>query len=258
VNLSGDLFKPDFTFGIELPPNSALKNDFTVTSNIQQIEKDRTRVNRQVTYLVVFNSFAPEESANTTGFSSTINELTYSTISSLSGLFFNEINKKLNSELARILNTDKVRVIFSGALYNRNLLDQQTNNGFNINQSTWNLNVPISLFKDRFVLTLGSTLDVPLQSTIQQNVQFLPDVTAEWLVNQNGTVRASFFYRQNLDYLTTSSTGAARTQRSGASIAYRKEFDTIGELFRGKNKDRKKKVRQQPEGEKPKEEGGTN
>jgi hypothetical protein len=164
------------------------------------------------------------------------------TFSSLSGLIFNEVNKKLNSELAKILKTDNVTIIFSGSVYNRNLLNSQTNNGFGFNQSNFNVNVPISLFKDRFVVTLGSTLDVPLQSTLQQNVQFLPDVTAEWLINQSGSIRASFFYRQNLDYLTGNSTGAARTKRSGASIAYRREFDTVGELLGGGKKKKKPRV----------------
>jgi hypothetical protein len=133
-----------------------------------------------------------------------------------------------------------VSINFSGYVYNRNLLDKQTNSiGFN--QSNFNVNVPISLFKDRFVVTLGSTLDVPLQSTIQQNVQFLPDVTAEWLINQSGSIRASFFYRQDLDYLTSNSTGAARNKRSGASIAYRKEFDNLGEFF-GKKKKKKQPI----------------
>jgi hypothetical protein len=240
ANLSGDLFKPDFKFNLEFQPNSKVNSDFSVASNIQQMAKNENEINRQVTYLIVFNSFAPPETAtNTDGFGSAINELTYNTISSLSGLFFNEINKKLNSELSKILKTDNISINFSGSVYNRNLLDQQSSNSFNINQSNFNVNVPISLFKDRFIVTLGSTLDVPLQATIQQNVQFLPDVTAEWLINQSGTIRASFFYRQNLDYLTTSSTGAARTKRSGASIAYRKEFDTIGEFFGGKRKKRK-------------------
>jgi hypothetical protein len=187
--------------------------------------------------------------------SSTINELTYNTISSISGLFFNEINKKLNSELSKILKTDNVSINFSGSVYNRNLLDQQSNNSFNINQSNVNVNVPISLFKDRFVVTLGSTLDVPLQSTIQQNVQFLPDVTAEWLINQSGTIRASFFYRQNLDYLTTSTTGAARTKRSGASISYRKEFETLNEfLGRRRKKQEAKNLKPVVEVLKPEEE----
>ncbi len=237
ANLSGDLFQPDFKFSLGFPPNSKVNSDFSVASAIEQMAKNENDINRQVTYLIVFNSFAPPESGPTNvGFGSTINELTYNTISSISGLFFNEINKKLNSELARILKTDNISINFSGSVYNRNLLDQQSSNNFNINQSNFNVNVPISMFKDRFVVTLGSTLDVPLQATIQQNVQFLPDVTAEWLINQSGTIRASFFYRQNLDYLTTSTTGAARTKRSGASISYRKEFETLREFLGRKKK----------------------
>lgn len=236
ANLTGDLFKPDFKFSLGFPPNSKVNSDFSVASSIEQMENNPNEINRQVTYLIVFNSFAPPESGPTNvGFGSTINELTYNTISSISGLFFNEINRKLNSELSRILKTDNISINFSGSVYNRNLLDQQSNNNFNINQSDFNVNVPISMFKDRFIVTLGSTLDVPLQSTIQQNVQFLPDVTAEWLINQSGTIRANFFYRQNLDYLTTSTTGAARTKRSGASISYRKEFETLAE-FLGRKK----------------------
>jgi hypothetical protein len=254
--LSGDLFKPDFKFSLDFPPNSKVKNDFAVAKSIELMQNNPNDMNRQVTYLIVFNSFAPPESGPTNvGFGSTINELTYNTISSISGLFFNEINKKLNSELSKILKTDNISINFSGSVYNRNLLDQQSSNNFNINQSNFNVNVPISMFKDRFVVTLGSTLDVPLQSTIQQNVQFLPDVTAEWLINQSGTIRASFFYRQNLDYLTTSTTGAARTKRSGASISYRKEFETLREFFRSRRK-REELLRQKPtvEAVKPEEE----
>ncbi|MBS1655212.1 MAG: hypothetical protein JSU05_10230, partial [Bacteroidetes bacterium] len=72
-------------------------------------------------------------------------------------------------------------------------------------------------------------------------VQFLPDVTAEWLINPSGTVRATFFYKENLDFLTGSTTtGADRTKRSGASIAYKKDFDTLKELFQ-RNRPKKKK-----------------
>jgi hypothetical protein len=246
ATLSGDLFRPNFKFNLDFEPNSTFKNDFTVASSIQQLEKNTGELTTQVAYLVLFNSFAPvgtNSQPSTTanaGLGTAFNELTYNTITSLSGIFFNEINRKLNSELAKILKTDNVSVNFSGSVYNRNILNQQTSN-FNINQSNFNVNVPISMFKDRFVVTLASTLDVPLQASIQQTVQFLPDVTAEWLINQSGTIRASFFYRQNLDYLTSNSSGAARTKRSGASIAYRKDFDTLGEFLEGKGKKKKKK-----------------
>ncbi|MBL7740012.1 MAG: translocation/assembly module TamB domain-containing protein [Chitinophagaceae bacterium] len=236
VNLTGELFKPKFRFSLDFPPNSITKSDFSVASSIQQLEKNENEINRQVTYLIVFNSFAPPENSQTGGLNTALGEFTNSTISSISGIFFNEINKKLNSELAKILKTDNISINFSGSVYNRNLVTNQSGNNLGFNQGNFNVNVPISLFKDRFIVTLGSTLDVPLQSTIQQYVQFLPDVTAEWLINQSGSVRASFFYRQNIDYLTTNTSGAGRNKRYGGSIAYRKEFDTLEELFGGKKK----------------------
>ncbi|HEY6504229.1 MAG TPA: translocation/assembly module TamB domain-containing protein [Chitinophagaceae bacterium] len=244
VKLTGELFKPDFQFELDFPPNSPAKTDFAVAANIHQMEKNENEINRQVTYLIVFNSFAPPGNGQGGG-GSTFGEFTNSTISSISGIFFNEITKKLNSELSKMLKSDNVSVNISGSVYNRNMLDNPTSNSFGPNQGNVNINVPISLFKDRFVVTLGSTVDVPLQSTIQQTIQFLPDVTAEWLINPSGTIRASFFYRENLDYLTTSSSGAARNKRTGGSLAYRKEFDTLGEIFRGSKGKKNKQPPQQ-------------
>ncbi|MEI9946413.1 MAG: translocation/assembly module TamB domain-containing protein [Chitinophagaceae bacterium] len=133
ANLSGALFKPDFKFDLEFEPNSRVNNDFAISSNIRQIVENENEINRQVTYLIVFNSFAPPETTQNVasgGIATTLTELSYSTISSLSGLFFNEINKKLNSELARILKTDNISINFSGAVYNRNLLDKQRQQWF--------------------------------------------------------------------------------------------------------------------------------
>lgn len=236
ANLTGQLFDPEFKFSLGFEPNSGFKNDFSVAAALQQMENDPNQINKQVTYLIVFNSFAPPETgqAGTAGLGSAINEFTYSTISSISGIIFNEINKKLNSELSKILKTDKVSLNFSGSVYNYNpdLVGRQQQGGFNINQSNLNLNIPISLFKDRLVVTLGNTLDVPLQASLQQTIQYLPDVTAEWLINQSGTIRVSFFYRENLDYLTNNN----RNKRSGASISYRKEFDSFREFLKRKKK----------------------
>jgi hypothetical protein len=141
-------------------------------------------------------------------------------------MFFNVINRKLNSELSKILKTDNITINFSGSLYNRNPFDQSSSK-LALNSSELNINVPISLFKDRFIITLASTFNAPLQSSIQQNVQILPDVTAEWLINPSGTIRASFFYRKNIDYLTTNNSSAASDQRVGGGITYRKDFDHL-------------------------------
>jgi len=46
-------------------------------------------------------------------------------------------------------------------------------------------------------------------------------------------VRASFFYRENTDYLTSASTGGpGKAKRIGANLSYRKDFDRFGDIFK--------------------------
>jgi hypothetical protein len=257
VTMSGELFKPDFNFKLEFPPSSIVTSDPILPYNIQQIENNPNELNKQVTYLIVFNSFAPvggvgsassSATAATTsgGFGNAINELAYNTISSL---LFNELDKQFANILSQIFKDEKLKVTLSGSVYNRNYyqsVNTNLNNNFNINTANANLTLSRAIFNDRLVITAGSTLDIPLQTELNQKFQFLPDVTTEWLINPTGTIRATFFYRQNLDFLAPTNTSSAiatatptKTTRVGAGVAYRKEFDHIGELFR-KNKSKKK------------------
>ncbi len=230
ANLTGQLFKPDFRFELQLDPNSRFNSDFNVTNALQQIERSQSEVTRQVTYLIVFNSFAPPQTGvSNIGINNALSEFSYNTISSLSGLFFNEINKKLNSALSSLLGQN-VKLNFSGSVYNRNMLGANNAN-FNINQANVSGALLVPLFKDRFVVSLGSSLEVPLQSTFEQTVQFLPDVTLEWLINASGSIRATLFYRENLDYLVSSSSGAAKLKRTGGGLSFRREFNNLRELF---------------------------
>ncbi|MEI6946595.1 translocation/assembly module TamB domain-containing protein [Paraflavisolibacter sp. H34] len=243
--MTDELFKPTLNFKLELLDNSVLNRDPTLPYAIQQIEKNPNELSKQVSGLIVFNSFYPYEATQGAGFRP-FEEFAYST---LSGLLFGEVNKRLNELLSRILGNTDLTVNFTGSVYNRNLIDQGSR-GFNINQSNLNLTVSQPFFDNRFNITFGSTFDVPLQSNIQQTVQFLPDVTAEWLINKSGTIRASFFYRQNLDFIGGISAGAGlRTKRTGANISYRREYDTITEFFFGRR--RKKQLPVVPQTEKP-------
>jgi hypothetical protein len=246
VTMSGELFQPKFEFKLDFPPSSIAISDPTLAFNLIQIENNPNEINKQVTYLIVFNSFAPigtQGSATAAsasgGIGSAINELAYSTLSSL---FFNELNRQFSDVLAKIFKDDKLRVNISGSVYNRNLVQQTNANNFSINTGNVNITVSRALFNDRFIITAGSTLDIPFQSSLQQKFQFLPDVQAEWLINQTGTIRATFFYRENLDFVTGSTNTAvsSKNRRTGGGLAFRREFDHLGELFR-RNRDRKKK-----------------
>ena len=240
ATLTGELFRPTFNFRLEFPPNSQIANDPQIAFGLQQIEKDQNELNKQVTYLIVFNSFAPYENQGSTA-RNALNEFAYNTIS---GLFFGEVNKQLNQLLSKILQNNDVTFNVSGSLYNRDPLKKNSNF---IDQSNFNFTVGIPFFQERFIITLGSTLDVPLQSNIQQTVQFLPDVNAQWLINKSGSIRATFFYRQNLDFISVSSGGSSAgsaglvTTRTGANISYRKDFDYLvkkkGKLKKAMNKE---------------------
>ncbi|HVE60851.1 MAG TPA: translocation/assembly module TamB domain-containing protein, partial [Chitinophagaceae bacterium] len=231
ATLTGELFKPTFTFKLEFPENIT-NNNPSLTFGIQQIENNQNEINKQVTYLIVFNSFAPYQ----TSFTSSLNELAYSTIS---GLLFGEVNKRLNQLLSKILRNDDVTFNFTGSVYNRNLIDRNTR-GFDINQTDLNFSVGYPLFNDRVQITFGGTFDIPLESDIEQSIRLFPDVNISLLINKSGTVRATFFYTQTADPLIGGSNlNTLRTQRAGVKLSYRKEIESLSALF-GKKKAKKK------------------
>ena len=262
VTMSGKLLQPKFDFKLDFPSSSITISDPILASNLTQIENNPNELNKQVTYLIVFNSFAPIGNVGTStptaattsgGLPGAINELAYNTISSL---LFNELNRQFSNILAQIFKDDKLKVNLTGSVYNRNFVTSTSNGGsdFNINTGNVNLTVSRAMLNNRLVITAGSTLDIPFsssQTTVEQKFQFLPDVTTEWLINEKGTIRATFFYRENLDFLTgnTSSSTSTITKRIGGGIAYRKEVDHIGDLFRGKKKQKKQNQNTAPAAE---------
>jgi len=250
VTMSGKLLQPKFDFKLDFPSSSITISDPVLAQNLTQIENNPIELNKQVTYLIVFNSFSPlgtpgntsSATAATTsgGIPSAINELAYNTISSL---LFNELNKQFSNVLGQIFKDDKLKVSLSGSVYNRNFITSTGSNDFQINTGNVNLTVSRAVFNNRLVIIAGSTLDIPFtnQSTVSQTFRFLPDVTAEWLINDKGTIRATFFYRQNLDFITgnTNTSTSTITTRIGGGFGYRKEVDHIGDLFRGRKKQKK-------------------
>ncbi|MFL5809596.1 MAG: translocation/assembly module TamB domain-containing protein [Flavisolibacter sp.] len=229
ATLTGSLFHPSFDFRLEFPTNSEIYSLPDFNFAVQQIEKNPNELNKQVTYLIVFNSFAPFENSAVAGYA--FGELYYNTIS---GLLFGKVNQELNRILGKILKNNNATLSFTGSLYNRDLVSPNSKNVFRLpNQSNVNVSLGLPLFNDRLHFTVGATLDVPLADNIDNTIQLFPDVTLELLVNKSGSVRATFFYRRNTDFLSASPGNIP--SRYGASIGYGKEFNTLGELF-GKKK----------------------
>ena len=88
---------------------------------------------------------------------------------------------------------------------------------------------------DRLTFTVGSAFDFGLtaQQASYAAVQFLPNVTAEYKLTENGRVVLTFFYRDSYNYL---SIGSHTMNSSGTSISYRRDFDRLDEIFKKKKK----------------------
>lgn len=230
ATLTGNLFRPEFEFKLDFPNNNSQFSNPDFQLAIQQIEKNQNELNKQVAYLIVFNSFAPYENLSGTN---PFSELTYNTIS---GLLFGKVNEQLNRILSKILPSNAT-FSFTGSLYNREALSSTSKGIFGLpNQSNINASLALPLFNERAHITLGGTFDVPLQSDQQTTLRLFPDVSLELMLNRTGSIRATFFYKQNVDFLTgTTSAGTGLVpRRYGTSISYGREFDNLGELF-GKN-----------------------
>ena len=233
ATLSDKLVKPDIAFEIELPPNSELRNNQDMAYLISRIEGDPNELNKQVAFLIVFNSFGPLTSSSSVF---TPNEAVGGIfISSISGFVSSAMSHYFSNVFQKVFKDKSIRVNFNPSLYNGTAIDESTDPNRNYDRTNLNLSIIKSFLNERLTFTVGSALDFGL--TTQQNqyaaIQFLPNITAEWKITPSGRVVLTFFYRDSYNYL---SVGNHTTNSSGTSISYRRDFDRIDEFFKGKKK----------------------
>jgi len=235
AKLTDKLFKPTIAFSLDFPPNSIATVNPELTLLIRQLQNNTNELNRQVTYLIVFNSFAPNELGGSLS-GAGVN------VSTISGILLSVLSDQINKLFSNLLRSDKYRINLNTSLYNRNLL---ASNSTTLNlSSNVNFSIGRSFFDNRFIISTGLGMDAPLgqgaQSSVQQSILLLPDVTMEWLINPSGTIRASFFYRTNADFLTAStSASVVRSRRAGASLSYKREYDKLSDFFGGAKRKKK-------------------
>lgn len=254
ANLTDKLMHPRIKFAIELPQGSALKNDPDAIAILQRIQSDENELNKQVAFLIVFNSFGPLSTGSQSGLGNIAFEGVV--VSSISGVLSNTLSKQFSNIFQKIFNDKSIKVNFNAQLYSgSNYLDNSDRNRLNIDRTNLNLNIGKSFLNERLTFSFGSALDFGLSSQQVQatkNLQFLPDITAEWKIRQDGKLVLTFFYRDSYNY--QAGNVGARQNRSGASISYRRDFDKFGDLFQGDKK--KKPVKKKPEETKADSSGG--
>ncbi len=234
ANLTEKLTHPDIAFRIELPSGSPLANDPGAALVLQSIQNDENELNKQVAFLIVLNTFGPVSTQSQGSLANTAFEGIV--VNTISGVLSNTLSNQFSNAFQKIFNDKSLQVNFNAQLYNGSNFIASNTNSLNIDRTNLNFSFGYSLLNERLTFTFGSALDFGLTSQQVQatrNLQFLPDITAEWKIRPDGKLLLTFFYRDSYNYL---SGGGARQNRSGASISYRREFDRISELWRGSRK----------------------
>ena len=234
ASLKDKLMHPSISFELQLPPKSELRNDINAQWTLDRINSDPGELNKQVAFLLVFNSFGPT-STSSSAFSA--NDAAAGIfVSSISSYISSALSTSFSSYFQRVFKDKSIRVNFNTAFYNGTALEtNEQTNASTYDRTNLNLSVIKSFLNERLTFTVGSALDFGLttQQATYAAVQFLPTVTAEWKLTENGRVVLTFFYRDSYNYL---SLGNHTMNSSGTSISYRRDFDKLDELFKKKKK----------------------
>ncbi|MDO6430982.1 translocation/assembly module TamB domain-containing protein [Flavitalea sp. BT771] len=232
ATLSNKLMSPKIDFQIDLPPGSTLKNDPEALALLQKIQGDVNELNKQVSCLVVLNTFVPL-SSSTSAFDAP-GAATRVVFNSISGIVSNYFSRWGYNLLRKIFRDNSLRVNFNTSFYNGTAIADVDQSRLTPDRTNLNLSVAKSFMQEKLTLTLGSAFDIGMGAAQVQaaSFQFLPDITAEYKITPDGRVVLSFFYRDSYNYLS----GNHTQNSSGASISYRRDFDRIDELFKKKKK----------------------
>ncbi|MGF7230620.1 translocation/assembly module TamB domain-containing protein [Arachidicoccus sp.] len=234
VELRGRLLKPDIGFRIDFPTGSSVKSDPDFALFLSRLQSDENEMLKQVTYLIVFNSFAPygQSSGSSSNFAST-------GVNTISSLLTNELNNVFSNALTKLTGDKGLKFELGASTYSSSSILGQTNGSERLDRQSLNFKLYQSLANDKIIITLGSNFDFGWGSsaaTVQNgNFQFLPDISVQFVLTRDRKLRAVIFNRSSLGVAGVTAIG--RQNRYGVSISYTKDFEKFFADNRNKYKE---------------------
>ncbi len=226
--LRNKLSSPSIKFSLAFPQGNPISSDNEFSQFISRLERDDNEILKQVSFLIVFNAFAPVSFSN----NNTSNAYTATSIgiNTISQLLAKEINKSITGFLTKVTGDKSLRFDVGSNVYNSGNLLDPTGGGIALNankidRQRVNLKLGRSFLNDKIIVNIGGDLDFNIRNTttIQNgNFQWLPDVNIEFILTRNRKLRAIVFNRNSLDI---NGSNMGRRNRQGISISYRKDFD---------------------------------
>ncbi|UAY52696.1 translocation/assembly module TamB domain-containing protein [Ferruginibacter albus] len=213
AHLTKTLNQPYITFELELPPSSpsSLRSDVLVTKRLQDFKNDVNEMNKQVASLLMFNTFINSTQSFISASSG------YNVLSgTLSSVISNYLAARFNAVLQRYGVKNATFYFNSNSTYGTTA----ENNAAKI-QGAIASGVVLRSDNGRWLVSIGINLDYNdpyLLTTNNNNVFVTPDVTAEYLISQDGRIRLVGFNNTSVDI-------NGQRNRSGLKLSYQKDFD---------------------------------
>lgn len=215
-HLTGRLSQPRISFEFHLPERSNLKNDPFIVKRLEDFENDENEMNKQVASLLLFNTFITGGQNFITG-EGILAQVSGSIGGVVSGWLTNLFNKELQKATNGIIST---------------YIDIDPTVNLQLSQLQANIKAGVKIFlSNRIYFLIGGNLDYNNPyAQISRKGLLTPDITIEWLLNPDGSLRVVGFNRTSTD-LTT-----GQRNRSGIQLSYRKDFNKLSDIFKSKKK----------------------
>jgi hypothetical protein len=220
AHLSGVLQKPTVKFDFELPENSEARRNDIIVKRLAEFKNDENEMNKQVASLLLFNTFIiGNQNFLTQGnASSLITNTIGGMVSSLLTTFFNkELEKATKGILSTYININPTLDLQKSA----SSLQANIRAGLKI------------LLNKRLVMLVGGNLDYNNPTYTQQLEKkglLTPDITIEWAINKDGSLRVVGFNRSSIDFTLN------QRNRSGLQLSYRKDMNKITDIFKSRKR----------------------
>jgi hypothetical protein len=223
AHLTGVLQKPLVSFEFALPERSEAKRDDIVVKRLADFKNDENEMNKQVASLLLFNTFIVGNQ----------NFLSQGNGGSLFTSFTSSIGGMISSLLTNILNKELERAT-NGRL--STYID--INPTLDLQKSAAQLQANVRaglkiLLSNRLIVLVGGNLDYNNSNYVQQLDRkglITPDISIEWLINKDGSLRIVGFNRSSIDFTLN------QRNRSGIQLSFRKDVDRISDIFKSKKK----------------------
>jgi TamB, inner membrane protein subunit of TAM complex len=228
-HLTETLKKPAISFDFAIPKEVTIPDQFLIERRLADYKKDPAEMNKQVSSLLIFNSFINSDQGFFGG--SNPYNIAAGTIGQVVSSFLTNAFSKI---LQKTLNDPNIVTYFdiTPSFDLRNSVTQI--------QAAAKFGLIKSYFNNRLIITIGGNLDYNnpylLQAANNNNLLITPDFSAEWLLTNDGKVRVVGFRRTSIDQVF------GQRNRQGISLSYKKDFDHLSDLFRrDKNKSKNRK-----------------